>query len=183
MPRTLRHRLALLLVALTPLAALAQPAPPKPADPALLAELDRDIWQPFVKAFAERDAEGYIALHSPALVRGMGDMKRVETYASWRENTLAMFKRLAERDVRPAIRFRFLERIAGAEAASERGIYEFTATDAKGEVRRFYGKFHVIARKEEGRWKIAVDYDSSEGGTIDEASFRAAHAMDDYAKY
>lgn len=41
----------------------------------------------------------------------------------------------------------------------------------------------VLVRKEQGRWKIAVDYDSSEGGTIDEASFRAAHAMDDYAKY
>lgn len=183
MHRRVLHRLAIWILMLAPWAAFAQSAAPKPADPALLAEIERDIWQPFVRAFAERDVEAYIALHSPLLVRGLGDLKQVQTYDLWREHTLAMFRRMAERDVRPAIRFRFIERIAGAQAASERGIYEFTATAAGGDVRRFYGQFHVIARRESGRWKIAVDYDSSENGTIGAERFSAAHAIDDYARY
>jgi len=171
------------LLALAPLGASAQRPAPKPADPALLAELERDIWRSFSAAIAARDAPAHIALHSAQFVRASGDLKRVQTFAQWRDDNLRMFARLAARDVQPPIAFRFSERLAGAEVASERGIYEFTATDAKGETRRYYGQFHVISRKEDGRWRLLVDYDSSEGGTITEASFRAAHAIDDYARY
>ena len=47
----------------------------------------------------------------------------------------------------------------------------------------FYGRFHTFARKEEGRWRIAVDYDSDEGGTIDDAAFAAGTEMDDVAAF
>lgn len=178
-----RLSIAFLLVVLAPLIAAAQMPRPQPADPARLAELERDIWRPFSAAIAARDAPAHVALHSAQFVRASGDLKRVQTFAQWRDDNLQMFARLAERDIRPAIAFRFSERLAGAEVASERGIYEFAATDAKGETRRYYGQFHVISRKENGRWRLLVDYDSSEGGTITEANFRAAHAIDDYARY
>lgn len=168
---------------LHPLAAPAQAPVPQSTSPEVLKALDRDVWLPFAKAFAEGDAEGYIALHSKAFVRPMGDAKRIDTYDQWAAGTRAMFKALADRGGKLRIRFRFLERFANAESASERGIYETTSVNAKGESRKGYGKFHVISRKEDGRWRILVDYDSSEGRSIDEAAFNAAHAPDDYAKY
>jgi hypothetical protein len=50
-------------------------------------------------------------------------------------------------------------------------------------VRRFYDQFHVIARRQSVRWKIAVDDDSSENGSIGAEHFSAAHAIDDDARY
>jgi hypothetical protein len=35
------------------------------------------------------------------------------------------------------------------------------------------------AREDAGRWRIAVDYDSTEGGTVTEATFAAATGVDD----
>ena len=178
----MKHLLAALLLACLPFAALAQGAP-KPADPALLAELDRDIWAPFVQAFAENKPDLWVAVHSPDFVRVMGDARRVEPREAYFSGMRGMLKSFADRGVKSGIAFRFTERIAGAAAASERGIFEFSTTNAAGNTRKTYGKFHVISRKEDGRWKILVDYDSNEGGSINEASFLAAHAPSDYAKY
>ncbi|HRI59468.1 MAG TPA: hypothetical protein PK228_07085 [Saprospiraceae bacterium] len=49
-----------------------------------------------------------------------------------------------------------------------------------GEPRTGYGQFHVFSRKENGRWKIAVDYDSSEGNTVGAAEFKAGKRTEDW---
>lgn len=54
---------------------------------------------------------------------------------------------------------------------------------AEGEIRRVYGRSFLIARKQDGRWKFGVDYDSSEDDAIGAAEFGASHAVNDYAKY
>lgn len=181
----MRRPRAFALSAILPLSivASAQAPAPKAAGAEALQALDREVWLPFAKAFAEGDSEAYLALHSKAFVRAMGDPRRIDTYDQWAAGTRGMFKALAERGGKLRIRFRFLERIANAESASERGIYETTHLDAKGGTRKSYGKFHVISRREDGRWKILVDYDSSEGRSIDEAAFQAAHAPEDYGRY
>ena len=180
----LRRNVLVLLTALfLPLASLAQMPAPKSTSPETLKELDRDIWLPFIKAYGEGNPDGYIALHSKSFIRPMGDRKQIDTYEEWNQTTRGMFKSAAERGTKASIQFRFLERFANAESASERGIYEFASINAKGEARKFHGKFHVISRKEDGKWKILVDYDSTEGRTINEESFKAAHARDDYTKY
>ncbi len=177
----------LLLYSLATLAlgfASAQPMPaPRPADPARLAELDRDLWRPFSAAYAARDADAYFALHTEDLVRVVSDLKTVQTPAQWRAATEAMFRQMTARREQVAIDFRFTERLVGADAASERGVYRFTITAPGGQVQRFYGRFHTVARRQQGRWKIALDYDSSERGAVDEAAFLAAHAMDDHARF
>jgi hypothetical protein len=47
----------------------------------------------------------------------------------------------------------------------------------------YFGKFHVILIKEEGVWKILVDYDSSEKNSINEDTYKKAYAIDDFKKY
>ena len=180
----MKRFLAAIAIAWLPLAALAQGAPaPKPADPALLAELERDIWDPFVQAFAENSPELWVAVHSTDFIRVMGDARRVEPKDKYFAGMGGMLKSFAERGIKSGIAFRFTERIVSPAAASERGIFEFATTNAAGNTRKSYGKFHVVSRKEGGRWKILVDYDSNEGGTINEASFLAAHAASDYSRY
>lgn len=149
----------------------------------LLQELNRDIWIPFSEAYASHDAEKYLRLHSRDLIRGEGDRKRVLNLAQYSENIRRFFKENKDGGGKIEIQFRFLERIVGDQSASERGIYRLTGTPLKGPARTFYGKFHVFSRKENGVWKILIDYDSNEGKTIDEKAFQAGAALDDFAAF
>ncbi len=152
-----------------------------PADIALLKSLNDDVWIPFSASWVSGDVEQYIALHSDHLVRCSGggetEIKNLSEYALQNRNS---FKRDKEKGNRPTIGFRFLERVVNAEMASERGIYHYENTNTQGEKWEGYGKFHVIERREKGRWKILVDYDSNEGDTIGKDDWDAAFAPDDW---
>ena len=148
-------------------------------DRALLAELDRDIWHAFRRAYAARDVEAFLALHLPELIRAGGPARDVHGYDEYAAQTGGFFAELTRRGDGIEIDFRFTERIAAAGLASERGVFRITATPAEGDQRVFYGRFHTFARKVDGRWRIAVDYDSNEGGTVDAESFAAGAAIGD----
>jgi ketosteroid isomerase-like protein len=152
-------------------------------DAEILHELNRDIWHAFVRAYGARDAKAFLAVHSPDLIRAGGPEKQVHGFDEYAEQTEEWFAGLTERGDGIGIEFRFLERIASGGLASERGIYRITATRATGEQRIFYGRFHTFARKSGDGWRIAVDYDSDEGGTVTAATFAAGADIDDIAAF
>lgn len=150
---------------------------------ARLKEINRDIWVPFSEAYATNDADKYIALHTPDLIRATGgDGAEVKNLAEYGQSSQMHFQRNNADNREVEIAFNFFERIAGEDMASERGIYRFTSFGADGKRQHFYGRFHVFLRKMGGTWKIAVDYDSDEDGTIDEADFTAGLQPDVFAK-
>jgi ketosteroid isomerase-like protein len=141
---------------------------------ARLKEINRDIWTPFSEAYATGDAEKYLALHTPDLIRATGgDAAAVKDFAAYKIGAHGHFDWNKANNRRVEIAFSFFERVAGEATASERGIYRYTAILPDGERQHFYGKFHVFLQKMGGTWKIAVDYDSDEDDTIDEADFAA----------
>ncbi len=148
--------------------------PPQAENTARLKEINRDIWTPFSEAYATHDAEKYLGLHSQDFIRANGgDRAGVKDLAGYRESVTNGFQRGRDNNRRAAIAFSFFERVAGEKLASERGIYRYTAIAPDGSQQHFYGKFHVFHRKTDGVWKIAVDYDSNEDGTIGAADFEA----------
>lgn len=175
--------LLLALSAALPAAAQEPPAAPARQNPAVLAELNRDIWAPFSDAYADGDPEAYLALHAADFIRVDGDRKRIRSLGEYAGAVRHSFAGWAEREEKVGISFRFSERIARPDIASERGVYELTIADNDGNVERLYGRFHVIARRIDGRWRIVVDYDSSENGTIDRSHFLAAAAVDDFKRF
>ncbi|MCC6280516.1 MAG: nuclear transport factor 2 family protein [Saprospiraceae bacterium] len=144
-----------------------------------LREINRDIWTPFSEAYASNDAEKYISLHAADFIRASGGKwagtKNLAEYGASVKNN---FNRNTQDGRTASIDFTFFERVAGAETASERGIYRSSSMEKDGTKRDFYGKFHVFHRKVNGAWKIAVDYDSNEDGTVGEADFRAGRPVD-----
>jgi ketosteroid isomerase-like protein len=72
-----------------------------------------------------------------------------------------------------------MERVSSDEQAIDVGIYKTSYILSDGSTQSYYGKFLAVLRKENDIWKILVDTDSSEGGTIDEKSFLSANAMDE----
>ncbi|MCF7561676.1 nuclear transport factor 2 family protein [Sabulilitoribacter multivorans] len=145
-----------------------------------LKAINTDVWSPFTKAFETFDYILFASIHSEDLVRVSGDSKNVKGKTTYIEGYK---KRWVNKNSNQTISFRFLERIANDISASERGIYKLTVNPNTANEQSYYGKFHVILRKENGTWKLLVDYDSSESNTINETSYNEAFAIDDFDKY
>lgn len=148
---------------------------------ALLENLNRDVWHPFVRSYAERDIDTFLDLYRPDLIRAGGAAGRVHGYAGFATDMRAFFARVAEKGDTVTIDFRFDERIASGDLASERGVFRLTVTPATGEPRTMYGRFHTYARLADGRWRFAADYDTPEGA--DEAGYESGAEIDDVARF
>ena len=185
----MKHHLILLLL-LLPLLALAQPKqlplvhiPQDEGNIQRLREINRDIWMPFSQAYAEGDDKKYIGLHTSDLIRATGgEMPSIQDIDGYQASSERHFKWNKENGRKAEIAFTFFERVAGPGMASERGIYRYTAITKEGERSDFYGRFHVFLRKVDGTWKIAVDYDSNEDGTIGKEDFEAGVPEEVFSK-
>lgn len=132
------------------------------------------VWAKFYQAFETLDYEPMAEIHSKKLIRISGG-KRISDYNTYINNYKRRFK---QNNSTNKIALRFIERINNDSTASERGIYKLTVNEGKEEEQSYYGKFHVIFTKENGEWKILMDYDSTEGDTIGEYHFLKAYAID-----
>jgi ketosteroid isomerase-like protein len=141
-------------------------------------EISNQVWKPFIKTFTEYDTEGFMALHSKDLIRSSRDGNSVLEWTTYYNNTRDGELRAKMANRKRAIDLRFLERISSTNQAVEVGIYKTTSFQSDGTARDFYGKFLVVLRKENGVWKILVDTDSSEGGTINAQSFLDAKPLE-----
>ena len=143
-----------------------------------LQEINRDIWQPFIEAYATNNAEQYLRLNAPDLIRTVGSRWiSIEKFAPYAEKVRSDF---AAPGRKVGIGFRFFERVADENSASERGIYRFSRFNEKGERRDYYARFHVFHKKINGKWQIMVDYDSNEDETIGAGDYAAALPMDEF---
>lgn len=141
-------------------------------------QINDQVWKPFITTFSNHDTKGFMAVHSHDLVRAPRDSKTVWNFEQYKKQNEEGDKRSTQQKTKRTIELRFLERMANESQAFEVGIYKTTVINAQGESRSFYGKFHVVLRKENGTWKILVDSDSSEGGTIGEKDFAAAQPLE-----
>lgn len=146
----------------------------------ILKDINSQVWHNFTKSFETLDYNLFSDLHSDDLIRVGGDNTSLKSKRSYIEEYK---KRWKASTTNQTISFRFLERICNNEKASERGIYKLTRNTNSPDQKSYYGKFHVILKKEDNRWKILVDYDSSENNTINETSYNQAFSLDDFARY
>jgi uncharacterized protein (TIGR02246 family) len=147
----------------------------------LLRELNRDIWEPFRAAYARMDADAYLALHSADLLRVEADEKWLGNLDDYAARVRPAFTQLAAASTLMDIDFRFTERIAAGDNASERGIYCLSVTPPGAEPHRHFAEFHTVARKHDGTWRIIHDHDHSDSGSA--GNYAAAHALDDLAPF
>lgn len=141
-------------------------------------DINNQVWKPFIQAYNTFDVEGFMNLHSKDVIRAPRDSKQIfgfNEYATRMEKSATQNK--MHKGTRK-IELRFIERIANTSYAYEIGIFKVESIDANGHSKFFYGKFHVVLRKEDDQWKIVVDSDSSEGSTIGEDEFLAAQPIE-----
>jgi len=141
-------------------------------------EINDQVWKPFIQTFNNFDAVGFLAVHSKDVVRASRDSKEIYNWDEYLKQQKAGDQRSIEHESKRTLELRFTERIANANQAIEVGIYKTTSINSKGESRSFYGRFHVVLRRENNVWKILIDTDSSEGNTIAEKDFLSAQSME-----
>jgi ketosteroid isomerase-like protein len=141
-------------------------------------EINDQVWKPFISTFNNLDASGFLTVHSKDVIRSSRDSKILLNWTAYLKQQQEGDKRSKENGVRRTLELRFTERIANANQAIDVGIYKTTVTDKVGKIQSFYGRFHVVLRKENAVWRILVDTDSSENQSIDEKDFSSASAME-----
>lgn len=174
----MKYRIPLLLLMLSIISAtsIAQ-------NKAILEQINQDVWVRFCHAFDSLDYTISEEIHTKDIMRISADQNMISDYKSYMENIQQSFNNSKERNESRNIELRFFERLADDSIASERGVYKFTLNKGTSKERDFYGQFHVLLVKREGIWKILMDYDSNENNTIDDSSFQAAFAMDDFKNF
>jgi ketosteroid isomerase-like protein len=123
-------------------------------------DINRQVWQPFMKAYEKLDASMFMSVHSRELMRVELDVRKTMTYDAYAAFYQDFFNRFRKSGEKIRIRFSFTHRVSDGSRALEKGYYEFTLHTAKGEARA-YGAFTVMMKKEQDRWKITLDADSN----------------------
>jgi ketosteroid isomerase-like protein len=143
-------------------------------------DINREVWRPFMQAYAALDVDLFASLHEPGFVRVESSSGWIGDLAGYRARTSQGFDRARERGDSLAIEFRFTERLADGDLASERGVYCVTVTAPDSSAQVFHGRFHSVHRRVDGRWQLLLDHDDVDD-SVDAAAFDHAHPLDDTA--
>ena len=145
-------------------------------------DINNQVWKPFTKAIMTQDVAAFMAVHSKNVVRAELTDNQIQNYTEyltalekswpgWKES-------IQKNNSQYTFELRFLQRISNGSMAYEVGYFKNESINAKGEKRMYFGKFQVALRKETGVWKILVDSDTNEGGTITEEMFLKAKPLE-----
>ncbi|AVI51744.1 hypothetical protein C5O00_11435 [Pukyongia salina] len=138
-------------------------------------EVNTQVWQAFKTAYEARDSEAFKAIHTDDILRvNDGGIKTAPEYFasidSWRTSEGTSI----------TIDFAFENRQYNANTGYETGYYRVIYTRENGESTNYYGQFHVVLKKVDGRWKIAQDFDTSTigGKNVDGSFFEGATLLE-----
>ena len=135
-------------------------------------QINEDVWYPFVHTYNSFDADSFMSIHTADVVRVTRDGQNIQVGEEYARSVRGNCARGLENDARRSIEFTFKERIHSEDSGFEVGYYRVHYSDARGDAQQvFYGEFHVVLKKVDGKWKIAVDSDTSQEGTIGEEDF------------
>jgi ketosteroid isomerase-like protein len=163
------HTISLFLLSITACSAVAQD---------FQREINEQVWTPFIKNFNDHNTQGFMAVHSKDVVRSPRDSKMIWDWNEYNQQQAKGDQRAIIENRKHELELRFTERLADMDQAIEVGVYRTTYFLPNGKTESYYGRFHVVLRKENGIWKILVDTDYSESNTIDEKDFLAAKPLE-----
>lgn len=149
----------------------ALPAWAQPTPDSLLAQIDSQVWIPFVESYNSGDTEAFMALHAPQVLRIPQDEQSIFPYDAYREQVQQANDQSRKEHIHRSIEIRFETRIATETHALETGYY-CVRSGPTGTEWEFYGYFTVAMQQIAGRWRIILDTDTERHATK-EAFFQA----------
>ena len=140
--------------------------------------IDEQVWKPFIQAYNNLDSEAFLALHTDDVIRVIRDGNQIKQGERYRADIRLQSERQRQRKTWQTIELRFTERFADGSLAFDAGYYKVVNRYSETEEYTFYGRFNVILRSENGRWKILMDSDTNDDGKISEADFLKGKAIE-----
>ncbi len=143
----------------------------------LQTAINQQVWIPFINSYQKLDVQGFMDVHTDDVVRISRSGNSIRLGDEYDQSQRASAMRNAERKAKRSIELRFLERIAREEVAFEVGYYKVLYQLPDKPTSTFYGKFHVLLKQIDGRWKIYMDSDINLPKDFSEEQFQAARAL------
>lgn len=120
-------------------------------------EIDEQLWKSFVKSYNARDGKNHIKIHTEDVLRiTKNGIKKGQAY---QDQILESYGRKGQ--LKREIEFKHEHRIHAPNIAYEVGYFKVTIFRLDKAI-EYYGRFSVVLEKEDGRWKIAQDWDVDE---------------------
>jgi len=140
-------------------------------------QINKDVWYNFMQAYDQLDASLFNQIHTDDVLRVAADNGTMYIGQEYKDKNLEVFNRWNSQRIDQKIEFSFLSRSQKGNWAHEIGIYKLTRKRG-GQSKSYYGKFNVTLQKIDSIWKIRIDSDTSENGTIDITDFEKGQILD-----
>ncbi len=134
-------------------------------------QINKDVWYNFMKAYKELDASLFNQIHTDDVLRVIVDQEMMMVGSEYLDRNLETFNRWNANRIDQRIEFSFLSRTRKDDWAYEVGIFKLTRKNG-WQSQSYYGKFNVTLKKINGIWKIKIDADTNEDGSIGEETFQ-----------
>ena len=146
-----------------------------------LAEINKDIWIPFKEGVNTDKDELYINVHSKDFHWvAPGNKGRIMDFAEYVDDSKMVMAGRRDKKEKSELEIRFLERNVKGDFATEKCIKKFTLYKPGAAPQVSYGISQYFLRKENGTWKVLIQYGSRE--KADEQLFNSAYALGDVDK-
>lgn len=138
--------------------------------------INKDVWYNFMQAYQDLDARLFNQIHTDDVIRVSSNNGLMFIGQEYKDRNLENFNRWNSQKLKQRIEFSFLNRASKGDWAYEIGIYKLTRYGG-GKSQSFYGKFNVTLKKEAGTWRIFIDSDTDEKGTIGEEDYQSGKIL------
>lgn len=125
-------------------------------------EINQTVWKPFQQAFEGLDGAALNNLYAEDVLRVTP--AGIDTEGQFKSDNESRFDNNKARGDDIELTFWFDSRRTNAATSYEVGFYRLGTTSATGTTDYFYGQFHIVLRKLDGRWKITQDWDTESIG-------------------
>jgi ketosteroid isomerase-like protein len=125
-------------------------------------EINEQIWKPFKDSYETHNAEVFNGLHTDNMLRiNAGGITLGPDYKA---NITARYN--SDNQNKITIDFAHEHRFYNGDIGYEVGYYRVIYHIPDGRTSESYGRFHVVLKKIEGRWKITQDWDTEKVGSV-----------------
>lgn len=169
-------KLLVLCIMLCPIIGISQPS-----KPALLNEINKDMWKPFLEGIKHDKPELYLNIHSKDFYWvATGKDSRIMNYKEYDIDSQGIMQKRSQDGATSELEVRFLDRTINNEFATEKCVMKFTFRKPNQPPQVGYGVSYVFSRKENGVWKMLVQHANAEKGSVE--IFNQAAAMEEVDK-
>ena len=129
---------------------------------ALHEEIDRTVWRVFQNAFESMDGEALNSVYADEVLRVTPD--GIDTQSQFKQSNKTRFAANIANGDRITLDFWLDSRQTNLTTSYDVGFYRMGITAQSGTTDYFYGQFHIVLNKINGRWKIVQDWDTASIG-------------------